>query len=101
MVMAPKVNTIRHKRLRIIVDYADVQAQGCGLYCNRKAWTDADIAEHGEAILGGLGCSLIRREGQRFFSSLVNEPHPSQWAATNGARSVSLSTRESGWVREC
>ncbi len=37
--------------------------------------------------LGGLGCALIRREGQRFFSSLVNEPHQSQWAAIDEARS--------------
>jgi len=46
---------------------------------------------HGEFTinLGGLGCALIRREGQRFFSSLVDEPHQSQWAAIDGARSNS------------
>jgi hypothetical protein len=39
-------------------------------------------------ILGDLGCALIRREGQRFFSSLVNEPHQPRWAAAGGARSI-------------
>lgn len=41
-------------------------------------------------ILGGLGCTLIRREGQRFFSSLVNEPPLSRWAAMDEARSILL-----------
>lgn len=41
-------------------------------------------------ILGGLGCTLIRREGQRFFSSLVNEPPLSRWAAMEEARSILL-----------
>jgi len=39
-------------------------------------------------ILGDLGWALIRREGQRFFSSLVDEPHQPRWAAVDGARSI-------------
>jgi len=31
---------------------------------------------------------LVRREKQRFFSSLVDEPHESQWAAIHEARSI-------------
>jgi len=37
-----------------------------------------------------LAASLhYRREGQRFFSSLVNEPCQSHWAAIDGVRCVS------------
>ena len=38
-------------------------------------------------IWGGLGCSLNRCEEQRFFSSLMNEPRQSRWAAIDEARS--------------
>ncbi len=37
--------------------------------------------------LGGLGCFLNRCGKQRFFSSLVNEPRQSRWAAIDEARS--------------
>ena len=54
----------------------------------RQDCTIISASTDGKTTLSGLGCSLIQREGQRFFSSLVNEPHPSQWAATDGARSA-------------
>ena len=59
-----------------------------GRIVKEAKWFD-DLLGGFTIILGGLGCALIRREGQRFFSSLVNEPHQSQWAAIDGARSSS------------
>jgi len=46
-----------------------------------------DCGSANVVTLGGLGCHLIRREGQRFFSSLVNGPRQSRWAAMDEARS--------------
>ena len=71
---------------------ADVRRRACGYnggrIVNEAEWFN-DLLGEFTIILGGLGCALIRREGQRFFSSLVNEPHQSQWAAIDGARSNS------------
>ena len=71
---------------------ADVGRRTCGYNRDRivkeAEWFDGLLGEF-TIILDGLGCALIRREGQRFFSSLVNEPHQSQWAAIDGARSNS------------
>ena len=71
---------------------ADVRRRTCGYNGGRivdeAEWFD-DLLGEFTIILDGLGCALIRREGQRFFSSLVDEPHQSQWAAIDGARSNS------------
>ena len=71
---------------------ADVRRRTCGYNGGRivkeAEWFDGLLGEF-TIILDGLGCALIRREGQRFFSSLVDEPHQSQWAAIDGARSNS------------